>query len=282
MQCDSPTFPVGDDGGPNLPAAQSTQVVLPARGWYCPHVQAAHGVSLPWTLDELPGAQSMHVVAFALGRTLVRNTVQSMVRGWDLFRAIDRAMGKNGLKFMFLMRLSPLIPFNALNYAAGTLSVTFRDYLLSCSGMLPGIVSFVFLGTGIRSMSEASQGDDQGDAVLDLVMWVAGALFAIVAVVAVSKAAKRELNMVLEEDKQYYEGLMTHERTTAYAGAEHAAPSDTKSPKPKPCNPTIPPLDSRAPDTGKPNREQPFDERPATTKAADIAPKEMWTHKLVV
>ena len=120
------------------------------------------------------------------------------------------------------MRLSPLIPFNALNYAAGTLSITFRDYLLSCFGMLPGIVSFVFLGTGMRSMSEASQGDDQGDAVLDLVMWVAGALFAIMAVVAVSKAAKRELNLVLEEDKQYYEGLVTHEQTTAYAGAEHA------------------------------------------------------------
>jgi uncharacterized membrane protein YdjX (TVP38/TMEM64 family) len=180
------------------------------------------------------GASLGSYLSFLLGRTMLRDTVQSMIRGSDLFRAIDRAMEKNGLKFMLLMRLSPLVPFNALNYGAGVMSVTHRDYIIACVGMLPGIVAFVYLGAGMESVSSAAgsdvaEGEHSGgqakDPTTDIVMWVVGVLFAILAVAAVSKAAKKELNLVLEEDRAYWDARLLIDKPDGHAGPQGLQPA---------------------------------------------------------
>ena len=53
--------------------------------------------------------------------------------------AIDRAIGRDGLKVVTLLRLSPLLPLAASNYLYGLTSVPLKDYMLgSFLGMLPG------------------------------------------------------------------------------------------------------------------------------------------------
>lgn len=55
------------------------------------------------------------------------------------FAAIDRAISRNGLKFVTLLRLSPLLPLAASNYLYGLTSVDLGSYVLgSWIGMLPG------------------------------------------------------------------------------------------------------------------------------------------------
>jgi hypothetical protein len=55
------------------------------------------------------------------------------------FAAIDRAISRNGLKFVMLLRLSPLLPLAASNYLYGLTSVDVGSYVLgSWLGMLPG------------------------------------------------------------------------------------------------------------------------------------------------
>ncbi|WP_219418704.1 TVP38/TMEM64 family protein [Pseudonocardia nigra] len=45
------------------------------------------------------------------------------------------------------VRLVPMLPFNALNYACGLTAVRFRDYLLgTAAGILPGATAYVAIG----------------------------------------------------------------------------------------------------------------------------------------
>ena len=63
------------------------------------------------------------------------------------FAAIDRAISKNGFKFVVLLRLSPLLPLAASNYLYGLTSVDLGRYVLgSWLGMLPGTYAYVTAG----------------------------------------------------------------------------------------------------------------------------------------
>ncbi|MFQ5912055.1 MAG: TVP38/TMEM64 family protein [Nitrospinota bacterium] len=101
--------------------------------------------------------------AFLLGRTLARDWIEARVISNSRFRAIDRAVGKNGFKIVLLTRLSPVFPFNLLNYAFGITKVSFRDYVLaSWIGMLPGTVMYVYLGSAAKSLTDLAAGDISG------------------------------------------------------------------------------------------------------------------------
>ena len=60
-----------------------------------------------------------------------------------------------GLKVMILLRLSPLIPYNAFNYLVAATAVTFRDYALALFAMVPATIGYVY--TGVRARSNVFQ-----------------------------------------------------------------------------------------------------------------------------
>ena len=72
-----------------------------------------------------------------------------VVRGIDQNgQAIDTAVAREGWKIVALLRLSPVVPFNLLNYVFGVTRVRLRDYVIaSWAGMLPGVVLYVYLGS---------------------------------------------------------------------------------------------------------------------------------------
>ena len=73
------------------------------------------------TIAVWVGAAVGGLVAFALGRFALHGLVNRLLQRWKLTAALDAALREEGLKLMVLLRLSPLIPFNALNYVlAGT------------------------------------------------------------------------------------------------------------------------------------------------------------------
>lgn len=85
--------------------------------------------------------------AFLVGRYLARGWVEQQIEGNRKFNAIDRAVGKDGLKMVLLLRLSPVFPFNLLNYALGITKVSLTDYFLGSIGMIPGTVMYVYIGS---------------------------------------------------------------------------------------------------------------------------------------
>jgi uncharacterized membrane protein YdjX (TVP38/TMEM64 family) len=68
-------------------------------------------------------------IAFGIGRNFARSWVTEKMVGYPKFEAIDTAVAKNGFKIVLLTRLSPLFPFNVLNYAFGITQVSLKDYV---------------------------------------------------------------------------------------------------------------------------------------------------------
>lgn len=97
--------------------------------------------------------------AFLVGRFLARAWVAAKLEGNTKFKAIDDAVGREGWKIVVLTRLSPVFPFNLLNYAYGLTKVRLRDYVVaSWAGMIPGTVMFVYIGSLSGDLARAAAG----------------------------------------------------------------------------------------------------------------------------
>ena len=93
--------------------------------------------------------------AFLLARTVAGEWVARRVGG-RLRRLVDGVTAE-GWRFVALMRLVPLVPFNLLNYALGLTGISLPVYVLtSALCMLPGAVAYTWLGYAGRS---AAAGD---------------------------------------------------------------------------------------------------------------------------
>lgn len=93
--------------------------------------------------------------AFLIARYGLRDTVTSLARRYPRFRAIDRAIGREGFKFVFLLRLSPLLPFSISNYLYGLTSVNFTQFFIaSWLGMLPGTIAYVSAGAAVSALAD--------------------------------------------------------------------------------------------------------------------------------
>ena len=99
---------------------------------------------------------------------------------------------------MLLHRLSPIIPFSALNYLAGALSVSFRDYLLSLFAIIPGTVLYVFLGASAGSLADSSSSGSSNTTVT-IVIVVVGILLGVIAICLTTRYARKELHRIIEE-----------------------------------------------------------------------------------
>lgn len=92
--------------------------------------------------------------AFVLGRTLFREWAAAMAMRSPRCAALDHATRKHGFRIVLLTRLSPLFPFNCLNYAFGLTRISLREYVAaSIIGMLPGTLLFVYLGSTARNLA---------------------------------------------------------------------------------------------------------------------------------
>ncbi|HUR95387.1 MAG TPA: TVP38/TMEM64 family protein [Gemmatimonadales bacterium] len=94
----------------------------------------------------LLGATIGASVAFLVSRYLARGLVERRLAGNARFVSIDRAIGTSGRKIVLLLRLSPVFPYNVLNYALGLTRVRFADFVVACIGMLPGTLLYVYSG----------------------------------------------------------------------------------------------------------------------------------------
>jgi uncharacterized membrane protein YdjX (TVP38/TMEM64 family) len=92
------------------------------------------------------GATVGATAAFLVSRYVARGAIERRVAGNARFASIDRAIGGQGRKIVMLLRLSPVFPFNLLNYALGLTRVRLADYVTASIGMLPGTLLYVYYG----------------------------------------------------------------------------------------------------------------------------------------
>jgi uncharacterized membrane protein YdjX (TVP38/TMEM64 family) len=139
------------------------------------------------------GSTAGATAAFLVGRHLGRDWVRRRIGERRTFAGIDRAIEREGLEVVLLLRLSPLVPFNALNYALALTGVRLRDYILgSWVGMLPATLLYVWIGAGARSLAAIASGTVERPGAW-LLLFGAGVAATAVAVGLVARAARRAL-----------------------------------------------------------------------------------------
>lgn len=132
--------------------------------------------------------------AFLVGRTLARAWIAKKVADNQTFHRIDEAIGQAGFKLVFLLRLSPVFPFNILNYALGLTKVSFWSYFFaSWIGMLPGTIMYVYLGSAARSLTAIATGNLKQDSPAQTIFFWVGLAATIVVATLVTRIAQKSL-----------------------------------------------------------------------------------------
>lgn len=153
----------------------------------------------PGVLLVSPVSVGAACAAFGLGRTLGRARVARWLAGGRRLAALDAALESGGFRLVFLLRLSPLLPFNLLNYALALTRVRWRDYLLATwLGMLPATVVYVNAGAAAASVLEATTRGPQALAgVPGRVLALLGVVATLAATWLITRLARRSLQALL-------------------------------------------------------------------------------------
>jgi uncharacterized membrane protein YdjX (TVP38/TMEM64 family) len=139
-------------------------------------------------------ATSGAALAFLIARYFARGKIEQKVGSDQRFRQIDRAIGVQGPRLVFLLRLSPLIPFNLSNYFYGLTAVKFWPYVLaSWIGMLPGTLLYVYIGAAGKAGLNAAAGQSSSRSPWEYVLFGVGLIATVVVTVWVTRIARRGL-----------------------------------------------------------------------------------------
>jgi uncharacterized membrane protein YdjX (TVP38/TMEM64 family) len=109
---------------------------------------------------------------------------------------------EDGFTIVLLARLSPLLPYNVLNYLFGLTAVRLRDYVLgSWLGMLPATVLYVYIGSLTKTVSALTSGN-LDEAWPRRVLLAAGFLATVGLAALIARRATRELRHRLAAEER--------------------------------------------------------------------------------
>jgi len=112
------------------------------------------------TLYNLTGAVIGATLAFLIARYLAADWVTKKTGG--KLKKLKEGVEQEGWRFVAIVRLIPLFPFNLLNYALGLTQVRAIEYILaSAIFMLPGTIAYTYLG----SLGQAAVTGEPGELV---------------------------------------------------------------------------------------------------------------------
>ena len=99
------------------------------------------------SLVNLAGATLGATAAFLLARTALRHRIERMTAQSPKFRALDRAITREGTRIMWLVRLSGFPPFTWVNYVFGITGIRLGGYvLITFFGIVPGTLALTYAG----------------------------------------------------------------------------------------------------------------------------------------
>ncbi|MFP4414495.1 TVP38/TMEM64 family protein [Coleofasciculus sp.] len=137
------------------------------------------------------------IFAFLIGRYLSRDWVCKQIESNDKFKAINQAVKREGWKIVLLTRLSPIFPFNLLNYLFGVTQVSIKDYVLGSIGMIPATVVYVYIGSlasNLATVNMSNQPTTQETQIAKWVIRIIGLIATIAVTVYITHLAKKALD----------------------------------------------------------------------------------------
>lgn len=136
--------------------------------------------------------------AFLVGRFFARDWVSDKLTLMPRFAALDKAIERQSALVVLLCRLSPIFPFNLLNYAMGLTAVKFRTYVfVSWLGMMPGTILYVYLGSIAENIAGILSGEFESLAASGWLFY-GGLIATLVLTIVLARVSTKTLNYHLE------------------------------------------------------------------------------------
>jgi uncharacterized membrane protein YdjX (TVP38/TMEM64 family) len=153
------------------------------------------GGLLVWASATLGAA-----AAFLIARYFARHRIEKLVRKNEKYEAVDRAIQRHGWKVVFLLRISPILPYTLSSYIYGLTKVDFWHYIIaSAVGMVPMVAVYVSIGAAGRQAALAAAGGGHHQSKVEWIVLGVGLVFTIAAALLIARAAKRELVRMRQE-----------------------------------------------------------------------------------
>ncbi|MGD0074218.1 MAG: TVP38/TMEM64 family protein [Candidatus Binataceae bacterium] len=141
------------------------------------------------------GSTAGATAAFIAGRVLARELVVAGMSGNPKRAGMDQAISDHGVRFAILTRLTPLIPFNLLNYVLGMSGISLGQFVLgSWIGLIPVTLMYAYLGTLLKQVEETGGADLQIAG-----SQIAPAIAGLVAIIAITVFVWYSIKTILDE-----------------------------------------------------------------------------------
>lgn len=137
-------------------------------------------------------------LAFLLARSVLRDSVEK--KFGNMLSSINEGISKDGVFYLFGLRLVPIFPFFAVNLLMGLTKMKVRQYFVASQlGMLPGTIVYVNAGTQLAQIE--SLGDIASPKVL--ASFVLLGIFPIIAKKILNILQARKVYQGIEKPKHF-------------------------------------------------------------------------------
>ena len=141
------------------------------------------------------------LLAFLLGRWLFRDTIAKTVASDRRLQSIETAIGEEAMKISVLVRLSPLIPDEWLNYIMASGPVTTRVFFISNLSSIIYSLAYAYFGHAIGKIALSSDGmGGFKQSPLGMTLLFLGLIATILATIIVTRVTMKGLNDAIEEE----------------------------------------------------------------------------------
>jgi len=141
------------------------------------------------------------LLAFLLGRWLFRDMIGKIVAEDKKLQNIENAIEGEALKISVLVRLSPLIPDELLNYVMASGPVTTRVFFLSTLSSIIYSLAYAYFGLALGKIALSSEGMSQfNESPVGMGLLILGLIATIIATIIVTRVTMAALNDTIEEE----------------------------------------------------------------------------------
>ena len=140
------------------------------------------------------------MLAFLRSRYMMRDLVELFAKRFPIVKCLDEAMRTEGFRVMAMLRLCPIIPFNALNHVGGITRISLEEYTFALVGVLPNIGLWVMVGATADHI-RTTETDDKEEYVFYIVVMVGGIIFAMVGLFLLYRFARFELHKEIKAQR---------------------------------------------------------------------------------
>jgi uncharacterized membrane protein YdjX (TVP38/TMEM64 family) len=145
----------------------------------------------------LPAAALAAWLSFWVARTLGRRSVERLIRRRPKLLAIADAARSHGFRWVFLLRLSPVVPFGVLNYVMGVSRISTWDFMLGTAlGKSPSVVAYVALGSALATLSNGPT--SEASPATRALFWI-GLAATLVVVAQITRVVRHRTQALLRE-----------------------------------------------------------------------------------